>query len=170
MRSNIHMVMVCIGVLLLGAVTSACSDDDPKPYDGAPPPTGDAIGPSGDATLPWPDAKVYLDTKPMACSATDPGACNGHAGFFCDNNVCTKCAEYAWNCDHVGGCECIGACVGTQCTGHKKCSFNDSNVCGGDNTKWCENESCVACPTDKFNCDKTKDCECTGGCKGSKCQ
>jgi hypothetical protein len=171
MRSKLHIIAACFGALLLYVASSACSDDDgPKPYDGSPP-GGDAIiGPGGDATLPWPDAKIYLDTKPMACSPTDPNACNGAYTHFCDNNVCTKCPEYAYNCDHVGGCECIGACDGTSCVGTKKCSFNDTNVCGGDQTKWCENESCVDCPTDKFNCDKTKDCECTGGCKGSKCQ
>ncbi len=50
-----------------------------------------------------------------------------------------------------------------------ECTYEDENVCDGNQDRWCGGGSCVACEEGMFNCDLTRGCECEGGCDGMAC-
>jgi hypothetical protein len=160
-----HLPVMALIFTLALVVGAGCSDDDDPAGDGSTLESGVKDGPL------WPDKLVHKDTKPSPCSATSTGACGGRKNMYCASGFCKYCPEYYYNCDRLGDCECLGACDGAKCVGTStKCKYDEKDVCGGDTGQYCKDGKCVACPTGKFNCDKTKDCECTGGCVGKKCQ
>ena len=172
--------LIC-AVFAATLVLAACSDDETPAKDAT---TGGDSETSGDGATkqdqgtttkdatPWPDKTVRKDTAPVKCSATSTSACGGKKNMYCDNGYCKDCPDWYYNCDRLGDCECLGACDGAKCVGTStKCKFDDKNVCGGDQSQYCGSAgSCVSCPKGTFNCDKTKDCECTTKCVGTKCQ
>jgi hypothetical protein len=160
-----HKLTAMVGVLMI-LVLTGCSDDGDPAGDGA---LRDSNG--GFDALLWPDAPVKLDAKPWACTGTSTTECGGKKTMFCEGGFCKPCPVYYYNCDKQGVCECAGACDGAKCVGTRTtCKFDDKEVCSGNTAMYCVGDTCTACPTGKTNCDKTKDCECTGVCAGKKCK
>jgi hypothetical protein len=109
---------------------------------------------------------VCVGSRCAEC-AFDTGC--GDSGKYCDVGKCVACPTGKSNCDGKGQCECDGSCTGASCNGTTLCDYYDKPVCGGDTTKWCWNNACVACSSG-FNCNKTMGCECDGkGCNGDAC-
>lgn len=61
-----------------------------------------------------------------------------------------------------------------------ECAYDEANVCGGDQTRWCANGYCAACAAGRLNCDRSGGCECQvskeyktgtvlGHCDGAQC-
>jgi hypothetical protein len=109
---------------------------------------------------------ICAGSKCAECSFDAPGCADTK---YCDVGTCVACPAGRRNCDGKGQCECEGTCSGTSCTGTTSCDYYDKTVCGGDTTKWCWNNACIACSSG-FNCNKTKGCECDAkGCNGDAC-
>ncbi len=68
------------------------------------------------------------------------------------------------------GCECNGACNGTQCGGGPPpCQPTIVKACG-DATNYCDGTTCVPCPAGKYNCDGLQDCEADIECGSEGCE
>lgn len=94
----------------------------------------------------------------------------GDVTEFCEIGACKPCPAGKFNCNGADDCECEGGCDGTACKGAQSCDFSDTDVCGGDTSKWCSKNACTSCSTGFFNCNKTKGCECDkAGCNGTAC-
>jgi hypothetical protein len=100
---------------------------------------------------------------------TFESGCNDETKY-CDLGTCIACPTDTYNCNGTGDCECTGGCNGTSCTGTTSCDYYDTNVCGGDQSKWCYQTKCIDCSSGFFNCNSTMGCECDSqGCNGTQC-
>jgi len=109
--------------LVLFTTLAGCNGDDTPATDQGPGremslvdgQSGDSR--RGDVVLLWPDGPVRLDTAPTACTSGAAGMCDDNKNFYCKSGVCTACPASYVDCNRQegDGCECFGACKGTQC-------------------------------------------------------
>jgi len=149
--------LLCAALLL--TLPAACSDDSSSPC----PPCGSGYvcNAATGACIP-------------AASVCDPPC--GPNTICAADNTCS-CVGGLLDCNgDIGkaggdGCECDSVCDGTSCRiNPPQCKPNVVNDCG-EATKFCDaaSSACTACPSGKFNCDGTGDCEADVACGAGGC-